>query len=145
MEFRLKAQSLEGFRAVPRNQLLRGFLVGEHRFFVSQVPARRRGKARRRDRTTENENTGTKKTKYSVPLDRCAVEMATSSAQRIIAKFGGQTSLAKLIGRSQSTVQHWAKSGSIPAKWQQRILDIATERGISISRADFFAAVVQQE
>ena len=51
-----------------------------------------------------------------------------NSAQRIIAKFGGQTSLARLLGRGQSTVQHWANRGAIPKNWHQKILDLAVER-----------------
>ena len=41
-----------------------------------------------------------------------------NAAQTIIEKFGGQTALASLLGKGQSTVQHWAKVGMIPAKWQ---------------------------
>ncbi|HYK04021.1 MAG TPA: P63C domain-containing protein [Thermoanaerobaculia bacterium] len=60
-----------------------------------------------------------------------------NSAQRIIARFGSQTALAGLIGRPQSTVQYWARTGSIPAKWHQQIIDRATERGLSLSPSDF--------
>jgi len=60
-----------------------------------------------------------------------------NSAQRIIAKFGSQTAFGELIGRPQSTVQYWARTGAIPAKWHQQILDVAAERGVSIAPADF--------
>lgn len=60
-----------------------------------------------------------------------------NTAQKIIEKFGGQSALAKLIGKGQSTVQHWTSSGTIPAKWQSQLLTLATERGISLSSAEF--------
>jgi hypothetical protein len=58
-------------------------------------------------------------------------------AQRVIAKFGGQTALAELLGRPQSTIQYWTKAGMIPAKWHMPILRAAIDRGISISANDF--------
>lgn len=60
-------------------------------------------------------------------------------ALRIIVKFGGQTALAEALGRSQSTIQYWAKVGSIPAKWHQPILAAATERGLSVTATDLVA------
>lgn len=62
-----------------------------------------------------------------------------NTAQRIIAKFGGQTALAELLGRPQSTVSYWSRTGSIPAKWQQSILDAAMTQGVSISPGEFVA------
>lgn len=58
-------------------------------------------------------------------------------AQYIISKFGGQTSLARLIGKRPSTVQHWAASGVIPAKWQVALLNLARQQGIDLSPSDF--------
>jgi hypothetical protein len=58
-------------------------------------------------------------------------------AKHIIQKFGGQSALAQLLGRRQSTVQHWAKRG-VPSKWQQPILDLARDHGIDLSPDDFF-------
>ena len=60
-------------------------------------------------------------------------------AETVIGRFGGQSALARLIGKRQSTVQHWAKSGSIPAKWQPQLLLLARERGIDLSPADFLS------
>ena len=57
-------------------------------------------------------------------------------AEGVIEKFGGQCALARLIGKHQSTVQHWANSGSIPAKWQSRLLQLAREQGVELSTAD---------
>lgn len=60
-----------------------------------------------------------------------------SPAGRIIQKFGGQTALAKSIGRKQSTVQYWAASGIIPAKWQTPLLALARDRGVDLRPDDF--------
>src|SRR3990167_11022946 len=58
-------------------------------------------------------------------------------AQRVIEKFGGQSALARLIGKGQSTVAHWAKTGSVPSKWQSELLELAAKNGINLSSADF--------
>jgi len=60
-----------------------------------------------------------------------------NAAQKIIEKFGGQSAVAKLIGKGQSTVQHWCKSGVIPAKWQSVLLGLARDESINISASDF--------
>src|SRR5438270_12373406 len=63
--------------------------------------------------------------------------LAMQSAQVVIAKFGGQSALGRLLGKSQSTIQHWAEAGRIPAKWQSELLRLARENGIDLSPADF--------
>ncbi len=60
-----------------------------------------------------------------------------NKAMLIIAKFGSQSELARLIGKRPSTVQAWANKGIIPGKWQGGLLRIAQERGIDLSPADF--------
>jgi hypothetical protein len=60
-------------------------------------------------------------------------------AQRIIQKFGSQSALASLIGKGQTTVQHWGKTGMIPAKWQPRLLKLAAEKGIELSASEFMS------
>jgi myo-inositol-1-phosphate synthase len=60
-----------------------------------------------------------------------------NSAEQIITRFGGQSSLAGLLGRRQSTVQHWVKTGRIPAQWHKRLLTLAREKGINIEAEDF--------
>lgn len=67
------------------------------------------------------------------------------SAKAIIERFGGQTALAKLLGRGQSTIGYWAKSGVIPAKWHGPLLDLALQRGVPLSPHDFLAGASQQE
>lgn len=59
------------------------------------------------------------------------------NGEKVIAKFGGQSALAKLLGKGQSTVQHWSRKG-IPAKWQKPLLDLAKANGIDLSPDDFF-------
>lgn len=58
-------------------------------------------------------------------------------AENIIAKFGGQSALGRLVGKGQSTVQHWAKTGQVPAKWQSKLLHLARGHGIDLSPTDF--------
>lgn len=62
------------------------------------------------------------------------------TAKAIISKFGGQTELAKSIGKKQGIVGHWASQG-IPAKWQKVLLDLAQEKGIDLTPSDFFATI----
>lgn len=58
---------------------------------------------------------------------------------QIVERFGGQSRLAKMLGKNQSTVQYWCKSGSIPGKWQTTLLSLAQAHGINLSPGDFVA------
>lgn len=58
-------------------------------------------------------------------------------AQNVIQKFGGQSALARLIGKGQSTIQYWTKAGTIPAKWQNELLRLARENNINLNTNDF--------
>lgn len=60
-----------------------------------------------------------------------------TTADKIIEKFGGQTALANLIGKRQSTVQYWAKCGTIPAKWHGKLLHLAAENHVNLVPSDF--------
>jgi hypothetical protein len=60
-----------------------------------------------------------------------------SNASDIIDKFGGQSALAKMLNKRQSTVHHWYVNG-IPAKWQKPLMDLAQEQGINLQPNDFF-------
>ena len=60
-----------------------------------------------------------------------------NTAKQIIDRFGGQSALAGLLGRRQSTVQHWARTGRIPAQWHGTLLDLARRRGIGLEPSDF--------
>ncbi len=59
-----------------------------------------------------------------------------NSAEQIISRFGGQSALANLLGRRQSTVQHWVKTGRIPSQWHGPLLKIAREKGIALEPKD---------
>lgn len=63
-----------------------------------------------------------------------------NTAQGVIKKFGGQSALAKLIGKGQSTVQHWARKGIIPAKWQRELLLLAQTYDIDLTPGDFITS-----
>jgi hypothetical protein len=60
-----------------------------------------------------------------------------NAAKKIIEKFGGQSTLAALIEKGQSTVAYWAKTGVIPAKWRPHLLRIAIENSINLLPAEF--------
>src|SRR5579859_276289 len=62
-----------------------------------------------------------------------------SSAQRVVAKFGGQSALANMLGRKQSTVQYWVKTGVIPAKWHGQLLRLAHEKAIDLQPQELVA------
>lgn len=62
-------------------------------------------------------------------------------AQAIIARFGGQTSLAQALHTKQSTVQYWAKKGVIPIKWHKLLIEAAVKQGVAISSSDFLVPV----
>ncbi|HXI15279.1 MAG TPA: YdaS family helix-turn-helix protein, partial [Chloroflexota bacterium] len=57
---------------------------------------------------------------------------ATARASEVIARFGGQSALARSLGLNQSTVQHWAKTGQIPSWRHEQVLQAAQERGIAL-------------
>lgn len=59
-------------------------------------------------------------------------------AERIIAKFGGPTALARIINQPPRTVQSWKEHGVIPAKHQQTVLEAAMRAAVPLSPEDFF-------
>lgn len=62
-------------------------------------------------------------------------------ARQIIEKFGGQSALARLIGRGQTTVSYWAKTGVIPIRWHDKLLKVAAEQGIELLPGDLVESV----
>ncbi len=58
------------------------------------------------------------------------------SANSTVRKFGGQTALSQLIGVNQSAIAYWVKRGAIPTKWHSKLLELASERGVSLSASD---------
>ena len=65
-------------------------------------------------------------------------------AQRVIARFGGQSALAALLGRRQSTIEHWASTGRVPAQWHQPLMSLARDRGVALEARDFVNAEAHQ-
>lgn len=59
------------------------------------------------------------------------------NVKAIVEMFGGQTALAAIIGKGQSTVAYWVKSESIPARWHTKLLILAAQHGINLSVNDF--------
>jgi hypothetical protein len=66
--------------------------------------------------------------------------MADTVAARLFVKFGGQTNLARALDIKQSTVSHWAKTGTVPTRWHSKIIQAASERGLSVSAGDLVSA-----
>src|ERR1035441_2035869 len=62
--------------------------------------------------------------------------MTETVSGRIIAKFGSQSNLARALNIKQSTVSHWAKTGTVPVRWHSKIIQAASDRGMSVSAAD---------
>ena len=62
-----------------------------------------------------------------------------NKAKQVIDRFGGQSALAALLGKRQSTVQHWASTGRIPSQWHGQLLELAREKGIGLEPKDFVA------
>ena len=60
-----------------------------------------------------------------------------NAAEQIIRRFGGQSALATLLGKRQSTVQHWASTGRIPAQWHQPLMSLARQKGVILEPKDF--------
>ncbi len=65
--------------------------------------------------------------------------MPVSPAARVIDRFGGQSNLARLIGKGASTVQYWASTGRIPPKWHARLLELADQEGVSLTPSELVA------
>ncbi len=61
------------------------------------------------------------------------------AATNVIEKFGGQSALARLLGKGPSTVRYWAHAGTIPAKWHPVLLRLAEERGVDLQPSDLLA------
>lgn len=60
-------------------------------------------------------------------------------ARRIIDRFGGPGSLARALGQPRTTVAVWHRTGSIPQKHWQAIIDIAAPLGVLVTPWCFIA------
>ena len=65
------------------------------------------------------------------------MDEGANAAERIIKRFGGQSALAALLGKRQSTIEHWAKTGRVPAQWQMPLMSLARQRGVILEAKDF--------
>jgi len=65
------------------------------------------------------------------------MERGANAAERIIKRFGGQSALAALLGKRQSTIEHWAKTGRVPAQWQVPLMSLARQQGVILEAKDF--------
>src|SRR5687767_2861628 len=65
------------------------------------------------------------------------MEEGANAAERIIKRFGGQSALAALLGKRQSTIEHWARTGRVPAQWQMPLMSLARLRGVILEAKDF--------
>src|SRR6476619_3141338 len=65
------------------------------------------------------------------------MEHGSNAAERIIRRFGGQSALAALLGKRQSTIEHWARTGRVPAQWQMPLMSLARQRGVILEAKDF--------
>ncbi len=66
-------------------------------------------------------------------------------ADRVFQKFGGAERVARALGLTVARVNRWlypkdrgGTNGRIPAKHQQKLLDIARAKGIDLKPDDFF-------
>ncbi|MFT3848277.1 MAG: RhuM family protein [Propionivibrio sp.] len=57
-------------------------------------------------------------------------------AKTVVAKFGGQTALAKLLGIQQSAIAYWVKKGAVPNRWQAKLLQLALAMDVELSAFD---------
>src|ERR1051326_3584459 len=66
-----------------------------------------------------------------------AMERGATPAERIIKRFGGQSALAALLGKRQSTIEHWARTGRVPAQWQGPLMSLGRQRGGVLEAKEF--------
>lgn len=50
----------------------------------------------------------------------------------LIARFGSQSEMARILDTKQSTVQYWSSKGRVPAKWHGKIIEAGKSIGLSI-------------
>ncbi len=58
-------------------------------------------------------------------------------APEVVKKFGGQSALARRLGKRPSVVAYWIKAGTIPARWHPVLLQVAANEGVALTPADF--------
>lgn len=63
-------------------------------------------------------------------------------AETIIARFGGQSELARALELKQSTVQYWASTGKLPPKWHEKVIEAGKAVGLHIDPIEFQNGVI---
>lgn len=58
------------------------------------------------------------------------------NAREIVEWLGGQSAVARLIGKGQSTVAYWVKADSIPTRWYPVLLEAAKRIGVPLTAED---------
>ena len=66
-------------------------------------------------------------------------------AKNVVDKFGGQSALAKMLGKRPGTVQYWVKTGMIPSRRQPELLNLAKKKGVNLHPREFIADSSQRE
>ena len=65
-----------------------------------------------------------------------------STASGITNIFGGPSNLARQLDIAPSTVGYWISSGSIPSKWQGKILSLAKSKGLPLHPENFIGNTI---
>src|SRR5258708_40312901 len=65
------------------------------------------------------------------------MDVEISPSERVIRRFGGESALANLLGRRESTIEHWASTGRTPAQWHGPLMSLARKKGIVLEAKDF--------
>ncbi|MGH9054386.1 MAG: carph-isopro domain-containing protein, partial [Acidimicrobiales bacterium] len=61
--------------------------------------------------------------------------------REVVAKFGGQSALARMLDKRPSMVAYWVKVDSIPVKWHRPLLELAPRHGVTLTSGDLVPAV----
>jgi hypothetical protein len=61
------------------------------------------------------------------------------TVKSVVTKFGGQSALARRIGRRPSVVAYWVKASTIPSRWHPVLLQIAAAEGIYLTANELVA------
>jgi len=68
-----------------------------------------------------------------------------STAETVVNLLGGQSALARQLELPTSTVGYWLSTGSLPSKWQGKILALAKSKGIPLQPCDFIVPCIPQK
>ena len=63
----------------------------------------------------------------------------------MIAEFGSRSEFAAAVGAELATVHKWAQSGRIPARWQQRAIEVMRSKGLKQFNSDWVVKVHSEQ